>query len=259
MLVGDVTLTPVLDALGVLGACNDLYPDVPIEQWDPFRPTYPELFIGDMWRLPVACTVIQGHGRTVLVDAGLGPAGRSGWELEREGLLAASLPDPIDTVFFTHLHIDHVGWLDDPAVFGDARIAVHADALAYALEHTPVEWLPGRLEELRDRVDTVSPGDEVLPGVRVVAYPGHYPGHLGLDVGGKAVLIGDAAPHPALLDECNWHFRYDHDAPLASRTRAALVESVVDTDTLVVCGHYPGSGIGRLVRRDGQVQWEQAR
>ena len=76
--------------------------------------------------------------------------------------------------------------------------------------------------------------------------------------GASALLIADAAPHPALLDQPGWHFRYDHDAPLASATRTALVDWVVDTDTLVVCGHYPGSGIGRVVRRDGRVLWEEA-
>jgi glyoxylase-like metal-dependent hydrolase (beta-lactamase superfamily II) len=254
------TLTPVLDAVGILGACNDLYPDVPIERWDPFRAAYPELFEGDMWRLPVACTVIRGDGRTVLVDAGAGPPGRWSWDGEREGLLPAGLPDGIDTVFFTHLHVDHVGWLADPALFSEGRIAVHPDALAYALEHSSVEWLPGRLRELADegRIDEVSAGDELMPGVRVVDFPGHYPGHVGLDVDGRAVLIGDAAPHPALLDQCGWHFLYDHDAPLASATRAALVEQVVDTETLVVCGHYPGSGIGHLVRTGERVEWREA-
>jgi len=259
--VGEVTLTQVLDAVGPLGACNDLYPDVPLERWDAYRPIYPDLFAGDTWRLPVACTVMRGHGRTVLVDAGVGPAGWADLDLEQEALLPGGLPAGIDTVFFTHLHVDHVGWLAEPLLYADARIFVHADALAYALEHSPVKWLPGRLRTLLDegRVNTVATGDALLPGVRVVAYPGHYPGHLGLDVEGRALLIGDAAPHPALLDQCGWHFRFDHDAPLASATRAALVAEVADTDTLVVCGHYPGSGIGRVVRRDGVIEWEEAR
>jgi glyoxylase-like metal-dependent hydrolase (beta-lactamase superfamily II) len=259
--VGEVTLTQVMDAVGLLGACNDLYPDVPIERWDPYRTTYPELFAGDMWRLPVACTVIEADGRTLLVDAGVGPPGLWGWEGEREGMLPGGLASfSVDAVFFTHLHVDHVGWLADPGQFEGARILVPAGAIEYALEHTSVEWLPGRLAELRDegRIETVRAGDDLLPSARAVAYPGHYPGHLGVEiasVSSRALLIADAAPHPALLDECGWHFKYDYDAALASETRAAHVDSVVDTDTLVVCGHYPG-GIGRVVRRDGRVLWE---
>ena len=257
--VGEVTLTQLLDAVGLLGACNDLYPDVPIERWNPYRTTYPELFVGDVWRLPVACTVLESNGRTLLVDAGVGPPGRWGWDAEREGLLPGAL-SPVDAVFCTHLHVDHIGWLADPSLFERARILVPAGTVEYALENTSVQWLPARLGELRDagRLETVAAGDDLLPGARAVAYPGHYPGMLGVEVtsvSSRALLIADAAPHPALLDEPGWHFKHDHDAPLASATRAALVDSVVDTDTLVVCGHYP-SGIGRVVRRDGRVVWE---
>ncbi len=262
--VGEVTLTTLADAVGLLAACDDAYPDVPIDRWDHFRPEYPELFSGRYWRLPVACTLIQAHGRTLLVDAGVGPPGRWSWDAEREGMLPAALSDvgiSVDAVFFTHLHVDHVGWLADPMLFERSRILVHSDALAYAIESSSVEWLPDRLRTLRDagRIETVLAGDDLLPGARAVAYPGHYPGHLGVEVAsgsGRALLIADAAPHPALLDQPGWQFRWDHDAPLASATRAALVDSVVDTDTLVVCGHYPGSGIGRVVRRDDRVVWE---
>jgi len=262
--VGEVRLTQLLDAVGLLGACNDLYPDVPIERWDPYRTTYPELFSGDMWRLPVACTLLEANGRTLLVDAGVGQPGVWGWDGEREGMLPGGLAAAgaaVDALFFTHLHVDHVGWLADPQLFERARILVPAGAVEYALENTSVDWLPGRLRELDDRIETVAAGDDLLPGARAVAYPGHYPGHLGVEVSSgssRALLIADAAPHPALLDQTDWHFRYDYDAPLASTTRAALVDSVVDTGTLVVCGHYPGSGIGRVVRRDGRVVWEEA-
>ena len=35
------------------------------------------------------------------------------------------------------------------------------------------------------------------------------------------------------------------------------MEDVLDTDCIVACGHYPGSGIGRVVRRGGRVIWEE--
>jgi hypothetical protein len=36
-----------------------------------------------------------------------------------------------------------------------------------------------------------------------------------------------------------------------------LIEDVVDTDCLLVCGHYPGSGIGRVATRGDHVVWEE--
>ena len=46
--------------------------------------------------------------------------------------------------------------------------------------------------------------------------------------------------------------------PECAETRRALLPQVVDRDVVVVCGHYPGSGIGRVVTRDGRVVWEEA-
>ena len=59
-----------------------------------------------------------------------------------------------------------------------------------------------------------------------------------------------------MLDRPEWVFAFD-DADGASVTRAELVGELVDSDTYVVCGHYPGSGIGRIVSRAGRVVWEE--
>jgi hypothetical protein len=37
-----------------------------------------------------------------------------------------------------------------------------------------------------------------------------------------------------------------------------LISELVDADTVVLCGHYPRGGIGRVVKRDGRVVWEAA-
>ena len=47
--------------------------------------------------------------------------------------------------------------------------------------------------------------------------------------------------------------------PQCADTRRALLPQLVDRDVLVACGHYPGSGIGHLVTRDGRIVWEEAR
>ena len=74
--------------------------------------------------------------------------------------------------------------------------------------------------------------------------------------GERAELIADMAPHPALLDRPEWVFAFD-DVPQTT-TRAELVEELVDRDPLLVCGHFPGSGIGRVVTRERRVVWEEA-
>jgi glyoxylase-like metal-dependent hydrolase (beta-lactamase superfamily II) len=215
----------------------------------------------------VACFLVRAGDRTILVDAGVGPSGSWDWDGEREGGLPAALAaqglgaSDLDCVFLTHLHVDHVGWLADETFAPQARLLVHGDALAFAIENSRVEWLPDRLRELvaQDRVRTIDNEAQLAPGVTTWALPGHYPGHLGLRLESgseRAVLLVDAAVHPALLDRPDWRYVSDLDADTAVATRGELVAELAGSDTLVACGHYPGNGIGRIVRRDDRVVWE---
>jgi glyoxylase-like metal-dependent hydrolase (beta-lactamase superfamily II) len=227
------------------------------------------VFAGTRFRLPVTVYLVRSADVIVLVDTGIGPAGLwEFWAAEREGLLPAALAehavdrDDIDVVFLTHLHVDHLGWNTDEdgaAMFGRAGYVVHPDALAFALERPDRSHIRRCVEPLLDRFEWRGDEDELAPGVRLRALPGHYPGHVGVSIrsgGERAELIADMAPHPALLDRPERVFSFD-DVPQTT-TRAELVEQLVDTDCLIVCGHFPGSGIGRAPLREGRVVWEEA-
>jgi glyoxylase-like metal-dependent hydrolase (beta-lactamase superfamily II) len=107
-------------------------------------------------------------------------------------------------------------------------------------------------------VDEVTDGHEVAPDVTVISLPGHDPGHVGIRIDGQAILIADAAVHPALLAEPDWVYAFDDDDEGAAGTRRDLVAELADSDVLVVSGHYPGGGIGRVLTRNGRVVWEAA-
>jgi glyoxylase-like metal-dependent hydrolase (beta-lactamase superfamily II) len=103
---------------------------------------------------------------------------------------------------------------------------------------------------------------EIAPGLTTFGSLGHYPDHTGLrlrSAGSEAALIADTAVHPALLDRPHWVYAVDGDPPTCAETRRSLLPELVDRDVRVGCGHYPGSGIGRVVSRDGRVVWEEAR
>ena len=92
--------------------------------------------------------------------------------------------------------------------------------------------------------------------------PGHYPGHMGLRIisaGQEASLVADVVPHAALLDQPEWVFAFDEDSTANAPTRAALVEDLRGRDGLVICGYFPGSGIGRVHEREGRLVWAEAR
>jgi glyoxylase-like metal-dependent hydrolase (beta-lactamase superfamily II) len=198
------------------------------------------------------------------VDTGLGR-----FELfdtaERVGELVPLLaeqgvaPEQVDTVFLTHLHIDHVG---SNMAFGRARFAMHPEALAAVAGRADRPHIAESVLPLIDagRLDGVDEGTELAPGVTTLALEGHDAGHAGLRLGSAAILIADAAGHPALLDQPEWPFVGDGDHTRSAATRHALLDEVLDGDTVVICGHYPGSGIGRVTREDdGRVVWREAR
>jgi glyoxylase-like metal-dependent hydrolase (beta-lactamase superfamily II) len=266
--VGSVELDPIVDAVGELGELGELYPGVPAEDWEPYRSIYPELFTVSRWRLPCTCYLIRTGGVTVLFDTGVGPPGLWGWVAEEEGGLLADLaavgvePLDVDAVFLSHLHIDHIGWNTDVAgtpVFPNARYLIHPDGLMWALtERADAPHVQRCLRSIMKRrlVDDVREGEEIAPGVVTADLPGHLPGHLGLRLGDDAFLIADLAVHPVLLDQPDWIYVSDEDSETSFGTRRSLVPTVVDQDVLVVCGHYPGGGIGRVRRREDRAVWE---
>jgi glyoxylase-like metal-dependent hydrolase (beta-lactamase superfamily II) len=271
VLIGDVELVPVLDAVGLLAEYADAYPQVPAEAWEPYRALYPELFAGESWRLPCTSYIVRSGDVTVLVDTGVGPPGLWDWTAERESELPDALDrhgvmrDEIDVVFLTHLHIDHVGWntdLEGSVFFPRARYVVHRDALAFVRSHDERPHVLRCITPLLDRFETIDGNVELAAGVTAFVAPGHYPGHMALRLesgGAQAMLIADAAVHPALLAEPDWLYVSDGDPALSARTRRSLLPELVDRGVVVACGHYAGSGIGHVVTRHGRVAWEEVR
>ena len=269
MVVGEIEVVPLLDAVGTLAELEHAYPGVDAQDWAPYRELYPEVFAGSRWRLPVKVHVVRSAGTTVLVDTGVGPPGSFPmWRAECEGLLPAALDelgvarDAVDLVFLTHLHIDHIGWTTDErgeVFFPNARYLVHREALAFARTNPDRPHIRRCVEPLDDRFELLDGDTELAPGVTAFVAPWHYPGHMGVRIrsnGAEAVQIADIAPHPALLDRPEWVYAFD-DAPQTT-TRAELIGELVDRDVLTICGHYPGSGIGHVVTRDGRVVWEES-
>jgi glyoxylase-like metal-dependent hydrolase (beta-lactamase superfamily II) len=265
VVVGSVELVPLVDAVGLLGELDELYPG--FEDWEPYRTLYPELFSGSQWRLPATSYLIRADGTTIVVDNGVGPAGLWGWTPEwEEGFLPALAAagveaDEVDVVFLTHLHVDHVGWntnRNGELVFPKARYLAHRDGVEFARgsERPHVERTIAAVE-----FEHIGGETELAEGVTAFELPGHFPGHMGLRIvsaGAHALLLADAAVHPMLLHEPDAHYVSDADPADCAATRHTLLPELVDRDVLAVCGHYPAGGIGRIVTRDGRVVWEAA-
>ena len=105
------------------------------------------------------------------------------------------VPGDIAFVVNTHLHFDHCG---QNAVFRHAPFYVQRTELDRARREA--RWLTDWFDFANARFELLDGDAEVLPGVRVIATPGHTVGHQSvvIEADGEELLIGDAAYTPAL-------------------------------------------------------------
>jgi hypothetical protein len=84
LVVGSVELVPLVDAVGLLGELDELYPG--FDGWEPYRALYPDLFAGSQWRITCTSYLLRsGRDRHRLPDP---PADRPrGWNTDRDAEL----------------------------------------------------------------------------------------------------------------------------------------------------------------------------
>ncbi|MGW6916899.1 MBL fold metallo-hydrolase [Kitasatospora sp. NPDC054939] len=234
--------------------------------------------------------VRTADGRAVLVDLGLGDVEFAipGLAAFRGGNLPAALaaeglaPDDVDTVLFTHLHHDHVGWTSDLAPSPGTRRTRAASGLTFARARhlaAEAEWThwwgtddpagpdPVAVQApLADRIGFVADGAEIAPGVHVLATPGHTPGHLSLlvtDPTGRderrILVLGDVMHSQVQIVESQWACAFDHDPAAAVATRRRLLAELEQPSTVLAGGHFSGSVFGRVLPARPRRAWAQDR
>lgn len=186
-------------------------------------------------RIPLAmrCLLLRGHGRTALVDCGLGDrydekfARIYGVAHERGAFLAALAargvaPEDVTDVLLTHLHFDHAGGatrLDEAGrlvpTFPNATYHVQRRhwAWAHASPREGASFLREHMEPLEAHgvLNLLDGAAGPLPGVELLVVDGHTRGmQLPLVHGGEAPLLYAAdllptAAHAPLL----WIMAYD--------------------------------------------------
>jgi len=151
---------------------------------------------------PVHGFVVQFPGGAALVDTGVGGPQRwlEDWRVVNRSVADAldelgMTPGDIGLVINTHLHFDHCG---QNAVFKHAAFYLQRAELDRARRESPelMDWF----DFMHARFELLDGDTEVLPGLTVIATPGHTVGHQCVVVesgdGQTDVLIGDAAYQP---------------------------------------------------------------
>jgi len=200
----------------------------------------------DVRELIVPCYVIEHDRGRLLWDGGLpsATADTEGWQ-ETFGLqvrldrtLGEQLADigldyrSFDYMAFSHMHFDHVGVANE--IEGATLLIQQAEYdAAFADEVTVFGFIPALYEGLRDADRQILDGEHDVFGdgrVRIIAAPGHTPGHqvlfVDLEKTGPVVLSGDLFHFQLNRRERRVpSFNVDADATLASMER---VEKFLD-------------------------------
>ncbi|MCI2398573.1 MBL fold metallo-hydrolase [Aliiroseovarius subalbicans] len=213
----------------------------------------------------------------VLVDVGSGSrfaetAGRLMENLEAAGID----PYAITHVVLTHAHPDHIWGIrddfDEP-IFPDAEYIIGADEYAWWMQDGLVDRVEPAMQQMvvgavnsltADGLEwtMAADGQEVVPGVRLVATPGHTPGHMSVMVesdGQSLIALGDAMSSTWLnFAHPEWFNGFDHDGDMTVQTRLRLMDMVA-TDRIAVLGyHFPFPGVGHVARRGDAFEFVPA-
>jgi glyoxylase-like metal-dependent hydrolase (beta-lactamase superfamily II) len=250
---------------------------------------HPELLQADgTYHIPVGCFLIQTEGLTVLVDAGLGPstipfpgdiAAAAGLTDPPESIAAGGLlpgalaaagvaPTDITTVFLTHLHADHIGWVAPGGVLFFPNAVVICGAVEW--QTPPIAPAPGELEGRMGLAVAKAAGVlhlvdaatvQLAPGVSAHHSPGHTPGHYVVSVssnGENAYLLGDAVHHPLQLNDKGISFLSETEPERALRAREELLTALQGRNVSIGMTHFPGLDFQRITTANGR-EWTTAR
>lgn len=269
--VGEIKVTYLPDGGGIVEPLA-LYPASTLEGWA----KYPSLLNEEgKFLTTIGGYLIETGGRKMIVDTGIGPVtvpfpgfgpffgGNYLESLAQTGVARGDVTD----VIFTHLHLDHVGWTtveeagERVLTFANARHAVsQAEWDFWYGGDNPAGPDPESVQRpLADRISFFQDGDEIAPGVHVLATPGHTPGHvsLRLESGGQRLyLLADVLHGAMQVTEPDWSVAFDIDQAAARETRDKLYPTLMEPNTITAVNHFSGTVFGRIIAGENGRSWE---
>ncbi|TXS50093.1 MBL fold metallo-hydrolase [Streptomyces sp. t39] len=272
--IGSTEIIALADAEGPFFAPRaEAFPEATAAQWaEADRRDPGAVDAKGRWRLQFRAFAIRGDQGLTVVDTGIGPAdspARS-WA-PVPGVLPASLaaagidPADVDTVVLTHLHTDHVGW----AVVTEAAVPSaggpedgntspggatsdrrpYFPNAEYLLQRAELDALDALNPQLRETLTDplaaagrlrLLDGDTPLRVGRVIATPGHTPGHqsvLVADGRETALVTGDLLVHALQLLHPELAYAHEIDPEAARRSRERMLARETGTTLHLATPH----------------------
>jgi len=231
---------------------------------------------GDDWDRNIL--LIRTGQYQVLVDTGVGRDLYSPPALLLDRLKAIGvLPTEIEVVILSHADFDHIGGAIDKSgnlTFPNARYVLSQAEWAF-WSTKPERLRPSdaydeefrrlghnipqtRLMQLQSKLELIDGEVEVVPGIRVLAAPGHTPGYTVIEIssdGEKLLYIGDLIYDPKDIQDSEWYSVFDFDPKQVVITRKIIFERAVTNEALLMATHVPFPGLGRISIQPGGWVW----
>jgi glyoxylase-like metal-dependent hydrolase (beta-lactamase superfamily II) len=215
--------------------------------------------------------LIERDDRAMLIDSGYGPlsvpaspanpvmGAISGGDLLTSLAVAGRKPADIESIAFSHLHMDHVGWAALPAAdnpFPGAVLLVHEPEWR---ERRPAAGVSeSMLASMSARVNPVTDGEEIFPGVRVQALPGHTPGHAGFRIGSgghELIAFGDIMHSAFQVSHPELQVIGDPDPESARQSRQRILDELAVTGKVGYGCHFADVVFGRVRDTGEAMEW----
>ena len=208
----------------------------------------------------VNCFILRYNFKTFLIDAG---------NFDPKGSLVTKLatinvkPKTVDFILLTHLHPDHIGGLvdkDGAAVFPNAKVYVSYEEWKYWSPKIAKEKPDSILRKFQDayngRIQTLSFGEPVVPGLYAVKAVGHTPGHCYYRQG-KLRFVGDVV-HAVDLQIAHPEYcaSFDNDKKQAYQTRVSFLETMSKEGNIVFGAHIPFPGVGYIIKETNGYKFD---
>jgi glyoxylase-like metal-dependent hydrolase (beta-lactamase superfamily II) len=214
-----------------------------------------------------------------LVDTGAGRCiGDTAGNLIANMRAAGYGPEQIDTIFLTHMHLDHVCGLVDgagKALFPKATVYASKAEADYWLDEAARAKAPEKAREFFDiaqhsvapyraegRFKTFIPPSSPLPEIQTESVPGHTPGSTAYSLSSKGqriVFIGDMIHNAAVqFDHPEVAIRFDVDPKKAVITREKVFAQLAKEGTWIAAAHLPFPGVGHITSEAKAFHWVPA-
>lgn len=286
--VGDAKVARVLDCEISTFEPASLFPDWSAK-CQPLLDALPETMTPDGRHLllSIHSWVVWRGDKIILVDTGVGNDKARPFApyfdrlttpyLERLEALGV-VPEAVDYVLHTHLHVDHVGW-NTRVVDGQWRPtfpnARHVfSAKEYAFFSDPANADTRHRTSLQTQRDSVAPivkagladmieidGGEAIPGFSFHSTPGHSVDHASIvleSAGNMALFAGDVLHHPVQVFAPDMLSIFDPTRETTLKSRRWALNFAADRGVMLFSSHFPGSAAGSVSRRGAGYAWSFA-